>query len=46
LKLQDCICLKIKVENHNKVLKDILNALSELLIEAKENETKQIGFKV
>lgn len=38
--------LDVKVENHDKVLKDILNALSELLIEAKENETKQIGFKV
>jgi hypothetical protein len=38
--------LDVKVENHDKVLKDILNALSELLMEAKENETKRIGFKI
>ena len=36
----------VKVENHDKMLKNILNALSELLTEAKENETKQIGFRI
>ena len=38
--------LDVKVENYDKILKDILNVLSELLIEVKENEIKQIGFKV
>jgi hypothetical protein len=38
--------LDSKVENHDKKLKDILSALGQLILEAKENETKQIGFKV
>ena len=36
--------LDLKVENHDKVLKDILIALNHLIKETKENETKKIGF--
>jgi len=38
--------LDIKVENHDKILKQILVALDELIAQTKENETKKIGFIV
>lgn len=36
--------IDIKISEHDEVLNDVLNALSELISDTKDNETRKIGF--